>query len=201
MAISGVGASSYISTGVKGAGGLSNTAKLYLQGLQQKYPKMSVTVASFKNSREQEKYAWGCLGGFHNVAISSNILEQMANDPAVAAKYEKYFEEYDPEIAREASKRGGRELLAFGMVIDKDGKVSYWGICQTSPEELAREEKQKAKRKKKEEELEAKLEEMRLIKAKAMKELLEQIRNIGKGEEQGITKRLRKPASKIDLNV
>lgn len=106
----------------------------YLKGLKEKYPDVNITVADFKNGKQEDCYMFGCSGG-NNIVISSNIMEQMASDPAVAAKYERYIAEV-PEAAgimKDGIAAHGGEMLACGTAIDRDGKVTYWSIGRHKP--------------------------------------------------------------------
>ena len=90
MAISGVTdyTNTYATDRANGSNGLSGEAQDYLSGLKENYPDANVTVTDFKNGKQEDNYMFGCSGG-NNVAISANIIEKMAKDPAAAAKYEK----------------------------------------------------------------------------------------------------------------
>ncbi|MDE5910641.1 MAG: hypothetical protein K2H52_18245 [Lachnospiraceae bacterium] len=185
MAISGV--TDYTNTYVAGRtnrnSGLSGEAQNYLSGLKEKYPDANVTVTDFKNGKQEDNYMFGCSGG-NNVAISANIIEKMAKDPAAAAKYEKVIA--DAPKAAEEIKEGlaahGAEMVAGGTVIDKDGKVSYWCIGKHEPpkdspivsyKKQMQEQLDEKRAKKKEEEA---LKEKRLEKAETLEKLMEQIK-------------------------
>ena len=185
MAISGVAdyTNTYAAGRTNGNGGLSGEAQDYLSGLKEKYPDANVTVTDFKNGKQEDNYMFGCSGG-NNVAISANIIEQMASDPAAAAKYERVIA--DVPKAAEEIKEGlaahGAEMVAGGTVIDKDGKVSYWCIGKHEPpkdsptvsyKKTLQEQLEEKRAKKKEEEA---LKEKRLEKAETLEKLLEKIR-------------------------
>lgn len=185
MAISGVTdyTNAYAADRANGSSGLSGEAQDYLRGLKEKYPDANVTVTDFKNGKQEDNYMFGCSGG-NNVAISANIIEKMAKDPAAAAKYEKVIA--DAPKAAEEIKEGlaahGAEMVAGGTVIDKDGKVSYWCIGKHEPpkdsptvsyKKQMQEQLEEKRAKKKEEET---LKEKRLEKAETLEKLLEKIR-------------------------
>ncbi|MCL2035574.1 MAG: DUF6033 family protein [Oscillospiraceae bacterium] len=110
--------------------GKSTNTQEYLQTLREKFPDLSITIQSFNSHSAEAGYAFGRMGTFNNVAISKNILEQMANDPKVAAKYEEWIGGF-PEWAQQLDKiftDGGYELLATGTTINKDGKIDTWCI-------------------------------------------------------------------------
>ena len=185
MAITGVTdyTNTYATGSANSSSGINGDSQAYLNSLKEKYPDVNITVADFKNGKQEDAYMFGCSGG-NNVAISSNILEKMASDPATAAKYEKYIA--DAPKAAEEIKEGlaahGAEMVAGGTVIDKDGKVSYWCIGKHEPpkdsptvsyKKQMQEQLEEKRAKKKEEEA---LKEKRLEKAETLEKLLEKIR-------------------------
>lgn len=199
--------SNYASIGTKGSStaetdsttgtsSTSQTTEEYLSYLRQKYSDVNITVADFSSDRQLKSYMFSC-SGYNNIAISSSIIEKMASDPAAAAKYEKVIADV-PNAAQEM-KEGvealGHELLACGTVIDRSGKVSYWGIGkgktvenpgtaykekvqkQLEEKRAEKEEKEKADAKRDEKEaVEEKQKELRVASAKSKEELLEKIR-------------------------
>lgn len=108
----------------------TQTTQDYLNNLRKKYSDVNITVVDFKSEKQELSYMFGCNGG-NNLAISSSIIAKMANDPAVAAKYEKVIANI-PETAKEMKEltesRPGSKLIASGVKIDKEGNVTYWGI-------------------------------------------------------------------------
>ncbi len=107
----------------------SQTTDEYLRALRQKYPNVNITVADFSNLKQRKAYMFSC-SGYNNVAISSKIVEKMASDPTVAAKYEKVIAdtpEQGEKFAKECEARNS-VVYAQGTVIDKDGKITYWAI-------------------------------------------------------------------------
>ena len=126
---------------------------------------------------------FGSNGG-NNIVIASNIIEQMASDPAAAAKYEKYIDEVPKAagIMKNGIEAHGNEMVACGTAIDKDGKVTYWSISRHKPskesqsvsyKKTLQEQLEEKRIKKKEEEA---LKEKRLAKAETLEKLLEKIR-------------------------
>ena len=95
---------------------------------------MNITVADFKNGKQEDAYMFGSSGG-NNIVIASNIIEQMASDPAAAAKYEKYIAEVpeSAKIMKDGIEAHGNEMVACGTAIDKDGKVTYWSVSRHKP--------------------------------------------------------------------
>ncbi len=106
------------------------TTQDYLNNLRKKYSDVNITVVDFKSEKQELSYMLGCSGG-NNLAISASMVEKMAKDPAVAAKYEKVISDI-PDAAKDIKERvestPGSKLIASGVKIDKDGKVSYWSV-------------------------------------------------------------------------
>ena len=170
------------STSTKGSSGLSETAQDYLSELRQKYSDVNITVADFSNLEQRKAYMFSSSGS-NNIAISSNIVEKMATDPAAAAKYEKVIAEVPglgERFKKEIEAMGG-EQIASGTVIDKNGKVTYWGISKAKPvenpgtvyKEKVQKQLEEKRAKKKEEE---RLQEKRLEQAETAEQLLEKLK-------------------------
>lgn len=170
------------SASTKGSSGLSETAQDYLSELRQKYSDVNITVADFSNLEQRKAYMFSCSGS-NNIAISSNIVEKMASDPAAAAKYEKVIAEVPglgERFKKEIEAMGG-EQIASGTVIDKNGKVTYWGISKAKPvenpgtvyKEKVQKQLEEKRAKKKEEE---RLQEKRLEQAETAEQLLEKLK-------------------------
>ena len=185
MAISGVTdyTNTYAADKANESSSLNGDSQAYLNSLKEKYPDVNITVADFKNGKQEDAYMFGSSGG-NNIVIASNIIEQMASDPAAAAKYEKYIAEV-PESAKIMKDVFGahvNEMVACGTAIDKDGKVTYWSISRHKPskesqsvsyKKTMKEQLEEKRAKKKEEEA---LKEKRLEKAETLEKLLEKIR-------------------------
>ena len=114
----------------KKAESTTQTSQDYLNNLRKKYSNINITVADFKSEKQELSYMLGCSGG-NNIVISQNIINQMAQDPATAAKYEKVISDI-PNAAKDIKERvestPGSKLIASGAKIDKDGKVTYWSV-------------------------------------------------------------------------
>lgn len=186
MAISGVTGytNTYATNQTKSTNKAGGDTQEYLSQLKAKYPNVNITVADFKNERQEDSYMFGCGSG-NNVVISSNIVEKMASDPETAAKYEKIIEEA-PEatkIMKDGLASYGAEMIACGTSIDKNGKVTYWSIGRHKPQEdnktvsnkksIAEQVQEKREKKKAEE----KAKQKRLEKAESMEKLLMKFRN------------------------
>ncbi len=114
----------------------AQTTQDYLNNLRKKYSDVNITVVDFKSEKQELSYMLGCSGG-NNVAISSSIVAKMANDPAMAAKYEKVIADipnHGKEVKEKIESEPGCKVYASGVKIDKDGKVTYWIVGGKSGE-------------------------------------------------------------------
>ena len=180
---------------------VNQSSKDYLNSLRQKYSDVNITVVDFKSEKQELNYMLGCSGG-NNLAISQSVIDRMAKDPAVAAKYEKIIAEIpglEEQTKAEVEATGG-DYIASGVCIDKDGKVTYWIVGSKTSEgpgtkekmQKMLEEKRVEKRKQqkleaaKKEKLEAqeRLEEKRAEKRADDKERMELILAKGNSIEQ-----------------
>jgi alpha-tubulin suppressor-like RCC1 family protein len=66
--------------------------------------------------------------------IDPRYIEKAANDPAVAAELEKNLSDIPAaeNWLKSMCALRGMEVVACGVVIDKDGGMSSWGITQTA---------------------------------------------------------------------
>lgn len=114
---------------------VNQSSKDYLNNLRQKYSDVNITVVDFKSEKQELNYMLGCSGG-NNLAISQSVIDKMAKDPAVAAKYEKIIAEIpglEEQTKAEVEATGGK-YIASGVCVDKDGKVTYWIVGSKSGE-------------------------------------------------------------------
>ena len=185
MAISGVTdyTNTYAADRANGSNTLNGDSQAYLNSLKEKYPDVNITVADFKNGKQEDAYMLGSRG-YNNIAVSPGIVEKMAKDPAAAAKYEKVFAEMsgNSERIEKFARENNDEILSAGALIDKNGKVSYWMVGRSrdtmeNPGTVYKEKVQKQiaekRAKKKEEEV---LKEKKLAKAESVEKLMEQIK-------------------------
>ena len=185
MAISGVTdyTNTYAADRANGSSSLNGDSQAYLNSLKEKYPDVNITVADFKNGKQEDAYMLGSRG-YNNIAVSSSIVEKMASDPAAAAKYEKVFAEMsgNSERIEKFARENNDEILSAGALIDKNGKVSYWMVGRSrdtmeNPGTVYKEKVQKQitekRAKKKEEEA---LKEKKLAKAESVEKLMGQIK-------------------------
>lgn len=94
-----------------------------LKNLSEKFPdtKFTTNTSPFKGT------------GKNNIAVSSNILQQMENDPEKQLEYEALI--YDcNSIAKSLSKQsfqGGKKLVSQGFIINSDGSLSSWSVSKS----------------------------------------------------------------------
>lgn len=169
------------------------TTNDYIRSMEQKYG-VKISLVDFINEKQADAYIMGSSGG-NNVAIASNIAEKMAKDPATAAKYEKVIADVpnSSKIMEEGIASHDAEMVACGISIDKDGKVSYWSVSKHKPpkdnsykEKLEKQTEEKRAKKKEEE----KAKEKRLAKAGTLEKLLKKLKTTSSyrkffGDESG----------------
>lgn len=108
------------------------TTQDYIKGLEEKYG-VNITVGKNTTGSSFMNYMMGSSGG-NNVYIEKNMIDKMASDPAVAAKYEELIARV-PEEGKQAEQdikelsNGEGTMIASGMQIHKNGKVTYWGVA------------------------------------------------------------------------
>ncbi|MDE6740444.1 MAG: hypothetical protein K2K07_15275 [Lachnospiraceae bacterium] len=127
------------SVGMCNIAGTSDTSNVdvYRKYLESKYGKVTIKDVP-KDQKTLEKLGKSMSG--NDVVIAPNILEQMANDPEKAAYYEQkidYF--FDTIIPRETARCASMGLVfePAGVVVHKDGTVTYICGCSDSPERVA----------------------------------------------------------------
>lgn len=207
MAVTGVMdyTNTYAADRTNGSSGLNGDSQAYLNGLKEKYPDVNITVADFKNGKQEDAYILGSRG-YNNIAVSSSILEKMASDPAAAAKYEKVFAEMsgNSERVEKFARENNQEILGAGAIIDKNGKVSYWMAGRSKnkienpgtayKEKVQKQIAEKRARKKEEEALK----EKKLAKAETLEKLMEQIKA---GASQPVKAQEEGKGAQLDLTI
>lgn len=156
-----------------------------IRSMEQKY-RVKISLVDFSNEKQADSYIMGSSGG-NNIAIASQIAEKMAKDPAAAAKYEKVIADVPnaSKIMEKGIASHDSEMVACGVSIDKDGKVSYWSVSKHKPSKYS---SYKEKIEKQTEEKRAK--EKRLAKAETLEKLLEKLKTTAEykklfGDESG----------------
>lgn len=115
----------------------TSNADTYRKYLESKYGRVTIKDVP-KDQKTLEKLGKSMSG--NDVVIAPNILEEMANDPEKAAYYEQkidYF--FDTIIPRETARCASMGLVfePAGIVVHKDGTVTYICGCSDSPERVA----------------------------------------------------------------
>ena len=207
MAITGVTdyKNTYAASKTNGSNGVSGSTQEYLNGLKGKYPDVNITVADFKNGKQEDAYMFGSSGR-NNIIIASNVIEKMASDPAIAAKYEKYIAEV-PEAAgimKDGIEAHGNEMVACGTAIDKD---TYWSVSRHKPskesqfvsyKKILQEQLEEKRAKKKEEE---ELKEKQLEKAESLEKLLEKIKEKKAETETSLSEKLQEDGKGMQMDL
>lgn len=119
-------------SGVKRTG-----AQEYFGELGAKYG-VNVTLGSDKGF---DSYILGA-GGTNNIYIDKSVAEKAMNDPKLASALEEKIKNA-PQVGKEIVEgcaKLGSEVIACGTQIDKNGRVSYWGVGRASRETLAKRE-------------------------------------------------------------
>ena len=137
MAISGVTdyTNTYAADRANGGSSLNGDSQAYLNSLKEKYPDVNITVADFKNGKQEDAYMLGSRG-YNNIAVSSSIMEKMAKDPAAAAKYEKVFAEMsgNSERIEKFARENNDEILSAGAL--RAGQWQWRQKCDCTELEL-----------------------------------------------------------------
>lgn len=108
----------------------------YRKHLESKYGR--VTIKDVPKDQKALEKTGKSMGG-NDVVIAPNILQEMAADPEKAAYYEEkidYF--FDTIIPRETARCASMGLVfePAGVVVHKDGTVTYICGCSDSPERV-----------------------------------------------------------------
>lgn len=151
---------------------LSEEAKSYLEELKAKFGDIDFFVADCATDEEMNRYfAMGTKK--YSCVISSSILEQMATDEEVRAKYEgiidgadEKLEEVKQEVTEELGEEAAKKIESFAISIDDNGVVTYFAKLKESNDAYY----EKLKEKRAEEKISG------LIKADSKEALLEALR-------------------------
>lgn len=117
---------------------LSDEAKSYLEELKAKFGDIDFFVADCATDEEMNRYfAMGTKK--YSCVISSSILEQMATDEEVRAKYEgiidgadEQLEEVKKEVTEELGEEAAEKIESFAISIDDQGVVTYFAKLKES---------------------------------------------------------------------
>lgn len=117
---------------------LSEEAKSYLEELKAKFGDIDFFVADCATDEEMNRYfAMGTKK--YSCVISSAILEQMATDEEVRAKYEgiidgadEKLEEVKQEVTEELGEEAVSKMESFAISVDENGVVTYFAKLKES---------------------------------------------------------------------
>lgn len=205
---------------------LSNRAKELLKELQKKYGNMDFIVADYET--EEEASALLARGTKeYSVLIEPDVLEQMASDEEVKAKYMGLIDESVGQLdsLKEKLKDSGEEVTRLGVSIGEDGTTKFFAQLEKMNEKQ-RERIQNAKEARKQERADAadkaekqketeRVEELAenrdvawtgmeknkkvFLEAGSIEELLEKIQTINWDEVEG--KALEATGNRIDFSI
>lgn len=156
---------------------LSDRAKELLKELQKKYGNMDFIVADYKTDEEASALLARGTKEF-SVLIEPDVLEQMAADEEVKAKYINLIEESTSQLngIKEQLGDAGEEVKRLGISVGDDGTVDFFAELEKMSEKQ-KERIQNAKEVRKEE----KAEEKKEAEEKRLEELLENKENVWNG--------------------
>jgi len=159
------------SKGVDGAQGtkqveLSDKAKALLERLQKEYGDTEFIIANYSSDAEAQRLLAGGTKAY-SVLLEPELLEQMAADEEVCAKYEGILQESRNQFTQMLEQLGEKkEQVSFlGVAVDKEGKISFFAELDKVNE-------------KQQERLEQSKEDKTRIYADSVEELLEKARQI-----------------------
>ncbi len=110
----------------------------YLKGLKSRFPGARFSVCDLLRKSDIKSFGMGRICCFSDVIISPGALDTFANSPASSAALETelraFIDQERHEKAVAAEK--GHSLFWRGMVLDRNGGVSFWAIgAQTDAEQ------------------------------------------------------------------
>lgn len=205
-------------TNASGVASTGQTTKAYIRGLEEKYG-VHITIGKNTTAKSFKDYMLGSAGG-NNVYLESNIADKMAADPSYAAKYEELIAKV-PQQGKQAEQdieqlsNGKSKMVASGMQIHRDGKVTYWGVSVnkepgvrlgTKYRKMAEEKLEKQRENKKElKEQAEELKEKREAKTEAW-EALQDKRSTQAESMDGLVQQLaaggrQEPVDRVDIRI
>lgn len=130
---------------------LSDKAKTLLEELQKKYQNMDFIVADYSSEEEASHYLSHGVKEY-SVLIDPATLEEMANEEETKQKYMGIIDDATGHLSQMMEQLGeeGDEVTRVGVIIAKDGTVSYFAELEKMSEKQ-RERIQAAREEKKEE--------------------------------------------------
>ncbi len=165
---------------------LSQAAVRLLQELKQKYGNADIFVGNYENDYEAQKYLSQGTREF-SILIEPELLEKMAADESVKAKYMGIIEESTQKLADMMSELGddADNIEKIGFTVKEDGTIKYFAELSKSAEaqkeriEKAQEKKSEEAKKAEKKAAEKKETEKRTkVEADSVEDLMEAIKNI-----------------------
>ena len=130
MAISGVTdyTNTYAADRANGSSTLNGDSQAYLNSLKEKYPDVNITVADFKNGKQEDAYMLGSRG-YNNIAVSSSIVrEEWASRPGSGGKVMRKSLQKCPAIRSGLRSSQGRTMMRYSV---QEPLLTRMGKCLT----------------------------------------------------------------------
>ena len=185
---------------------LSDKAKELLQKLQKKFRNTDFMIANYGSEEEAGRLLAQGKKEF-SVLIEPEMLEQMAQDEALCAKYEDMIANSQNQLRDMMQELGedGDKVKKIGISVDKDGVMSFFAELEKSSarqkERIEESKAAKAQEKKKAKQKEERKRQEHpadkkdsVVMANTAEELLAKIRNWNGAEEEDI-----RPGASIDI--
>lgn len=113
--------------------GLSDNAKNLLLELKEKYKGYDFMVGDYETDEQASRILNGGRGTLMNVLITPDLLEEMAADESVRAKYENIIAGASDQFTAVKSKlteSGKYYLGSLGLTVNKDGSCNFYGFLK-----------------------------------------------------------------------
>ena len=167
---------------------LSENAKKLLKELQKNYKNMDFIVADYETDEEAASYLSRGKNQY-SVLLSPEELEKMAADENVKKENLKVLDNAVSKLSEIRDRLGdkGKDISRLGIVIDKNGEISYFAELEKVSER---------QRERIEERRESKREEAKEAEKKARKE--QDLWSVGHGSETDSVKRTTVHASSLE---
>lgn len=113
--------------------GLSDNAKNLLLELKEKYKGYDFMVGDYETDEQASRILNGGKGTIMNVLITPDLLEEMAADESVRAKYENIIAGASDQFTAVKSKlnEGGKYYLGnLGLTVNEDGTCNYYAFLK-----------------------------------------------------------------------
>lgn len=111
---------------------LSEAAQKLLEELRKNFGNVDFIVASFSTDEEAQRYLKTGKGEY-NCVITPALLEKMAADEEVRAKYENVIKDAIgdiKEIKEKVQPEAAEAVKNYGVSVNSDGEVTYYAILK-----------------------------------------------------------------------